>query len=616
MTETLPRDDVRARVVTGALKRHWRLLAAITVLSALGAAGLAHSRGPSYTSAATVLIRPLPGNALSTSTATSNQSTTVAMETEANLVTSLAVTERVNTALKTDVAPGNPNITAMVPTNSQIVRISAVARNAVRAQKLAETYATAFLDYRSDLATATQKAQLDKLNAQAAAIETALKTASAQAAAKNPPADALIKVRLYSSNLASVLAEIGQVEAVTTVPGNIVTPAAAPAAPSGPSDKVLIAAAAAIGLIIGLGIAIWRERADDRIRSKSEPTILGVPVLARIPDVGKASAKTGERSEAAREDAVRRARTGLLASAPLKSVIAVAGLCTAQQSTAIAAELARAMAAAGYHVSLVDAVIGEREHPAPFGLQGAPGLSDALLEPDVRDLPLARVDGIQVLSAGSDPADARERYSGQHLRDILERLRKTSEYVVVAASPCTTTDGLAVLLAVDSAVIIATDETATHEQIATTKDAIERLNVDVLGLIIRPDKGDAGSSGSSTTPAESKVRPGKQHLDAGVPHRPRAEVAAHRTNRGLHERPGAGRESSTGNSAGPKLTTAPDDAPGIALSAPPEPAESIPDGIGPPRVATVRAGWSTRERGRRTLTTARPIQPTSGDDPE
>jgi polysaccharide biosynthesis transport protein len=503
MTESLPRDDVHLHVAVDALRR-FGLRIAFAVIVIGGAVGAyAYLGSHSYRSTATVLIRPLAGNALSAQTSTSNQSTTVAMETEVSLVTSLAVTQRVNDALGTHLSSAGGNVSSSVPVNSQIVQITCVASTGREAQRRAQAYAHAFLDYRSDLAAQSRKGRLDRLAASVVAVKQQLQQALTDAKLKvGRPLDADIRVRLLTSNLASLQSEIGQEQAGSTDPGDIVNPAAFPRTPTELSPALLTVGGTLIGLVAAVAIAIWRERKNDRIRASDEATLLDLPVLAVLPD-GHA-ALSGERTkrEAVRTEALRRARTSLLAVTPLNSVIMVAGLTDGEPAVTATADLARTVAAAGYRVTVVDA--GAAQESRPEWLTGGTGLSNLLDESLPEKLPIRTVDGVQVLGAGSDPGSAAEKYAGNSIRVLLQRLRDNADYVLVATAPADSSEGMAMLLAADGVVLIATDRVSTHEQVASTTAAARRLGAPVLGVVVQQGtdaRRDTGSRLAASSPA-------------------------------------------------------------------------------------------------------------------
>src|SRR6476646_293193 len=94
--EPLMHERPRAVDTLESLRRRWLTVAATGILFALAAGVYVLVAGQSYSAHATVLIRPITGNAYSSDTSLSSQSASVALQTEAQLVTSAAVTTHVH----------------------------------------------------------------------------------------------------------------------------------------------------------------------------------------------------------------------------------------------------------------------------------------------------------------------------------------------------------------------------------------------------------------------------------------------------------------------------------------------------------------------------------------
>jgi receptor protein-tyrosine kinase len=188
--------------------------------------------------------------------------------------------------------------------------------------------------------------------------------------------------------------------------------------------------------------------------------------------------------ESDRDDAYRRARIGILAAAGDNAVIAVSAMSAREPGADVAVAVSRSLAAAGYRVALVDAAVDDARVAPLMGIDAGIGLSDALMAPDSDSVRSVTVDGVQVVTAGSDPHAARERYSGAAIGEVLTRLRAERDFVLLASSPITTGDGLAAVVGADSVVFVATDQATTHEQIAAARDLVKRLGVSSLGLLV------------------------------------------------------------------------------------------------------------------------------------
>jgi Mrp family chromosome partitioning ATPase/capsular polysaccharide biosynthesis protein len=569
MTETLPTSDVAAHTVSSALRRRWPSVLLITLIVTAAVAGFLFVRGPSYTAHATVLLRPLTGNALSPDTATSSQSTTVAMQTEQNLVSSLPVTRLVNADVSLHLTPGTAHVSSSVPLNSQIVQVAYTASTRPLAKKLAQAYAEAFLAYRAQVADRTRTEQLDSLNAQAKTADDQLRQAYADAATKNPPADAQTKIRLYTSTLATLQSQIGTAQSISTDPGDVVSPAALPPALNVLKPVAFVGGALVGGLVLGVAVAVVRERLDDHIRVGAEAAIAGVPLLAAVGDRprGRRDRRRGAARPGQRES-FRRARLALLAIAPTNSVIAMAAVTQHVPTIDVATELARSLADSGYRVVLIDAT-DSTPAAAVLGMDPEPGLSDLLARDHLGAVTLGSVDGVQVLPAGSDPHSGAERYATPVMRGLLRRLRDRADYVLIATSSLTTTAGLGVVLVADAAVLVATENETTRNEIAEGDAAARRLGRDVLGLLVRlgplhvPPPSTAAGREPAATATDGSEDAEPDEVAAGAD---RTEGDGADRDRGRGNRDAAGGDRSGGDRDGDRDAEAPEQ-PAVPISA-------------------------------------------------
>ncbi len=84
-----------------------------------------------------------------------------------------------------------------------------------------------------------------------------------------------------AQNVADISLDVMKVEAV-----NIIDPAIAPTAPSGPSRPLYVAAALMGGLFLAVAITVVADMINTKVRTADEAEeILGVPVIGRIPVV-------------------------------------------------------------------------------------------------------------------------------------------------------------------------------------------------------------------------------------------------------------------------------------------------------------------------------------------
>jgi capsular polysaccharide biosynthesis protein/Mrp family chromosome partitioning ATPase len=491
--ESSSSNDVSLHLVAGAVRRGWAVILVMALVLGGGAAWFLTRQAAEYTSTASVLLRPVPGNALSPNLS-NGQQVIIAIQTESALVKSPGVAKLVSNTVGHTVNAGSTAVKVTVPPNTQVVQISVTDRSAAAAQSLAQAYAEAFLNLRKAQASSTQGYQLASLQAQERAIADNLKKATKATSADNAPADAAAQVQVYATRLASVQDSIGALKSSKLDPGTVVSPAPLPKSTTGIAPPALLISAAAIfGLALGFVIAIWRERRDDRVRAATVDRVAGVPILASIPRQRRPGPELISLRPA--EDPVRNAyRTacvGITASLPRGSALVVAAVSDGPRHGLIATNLALTLSNADFHVVLVEAILDNSDVPDLLETHGSSGLAAALDETATASSHVVNTHGVDVLTAGEDGVLAPDRLAGASFSDLVQDLRKAYDFVIVASPTISSADGHATTLAGDGVVFVVDDNSTTHEETDRAVATAERLGIPVVGTIVRPTGGRA-----------------------------------------------------------------------------------------------------------------------------
>jgi polysaccharide biosynthesis transport protein len=485
--DNLPRGDEQDLVLTDAIRRRWLPIVLVTLILATLAGVYAAHRPVTYTSTAKVLLRPSPGNALSVDSITTSQQITVAMTTEAALVTSPDVIDLVNKALHSKLAPGTTTIKSQVATNTEIVVIKYTAPTPAEAEKGANAVATAFLQYRLTRATDTIGKQTKSLQSQLKSAQKSLKSAAVTSIGTNPPPDAVSQVQLYASQVATLQQSIGALQVTDTNPGSVATPASAPSSADGFAPWIYILAAVIVGLGAAILIAIWRARNDQRVHASTLVSVRGRPVLVALPPARGHGQRliAGADDRDPLRDAYRRARTAVLTGVRRPAVVVVSHVSPVDPEEEVAANLALSLASAGFKVGVVDTRLDGRV-PGRFGAGLEPRLPAVLDGLPNRSMPLAREHGVTVVPSDDNPAMLRDRLAGATFVNLLRELRSRSDYVFVTAPAASTADGAAVALAGDHMVLTVVEGVTTRNELHDILDRAERLGIDVVGIIVTP----------------------------------------------------------------------------------------------------------------------------------
>lgn len=473
----LTRHDSYASFVAVAVRRNVVILVVCALLGFAAAFGYAKNRPVTYTATASVLPAPVIGNPLGADTSATNATQlTVAILTEAGLVDTPAVAELASKRAKTDLPRPGDVVATKVPPNTAIIKIGYTSATPEQAMAGAQAFADGFLDYRRAMAESAQQSTLTALHQEFVKTKAELRRATAAADAQPiPNSFAAQREAIASAQVKSLKAELSSTRSLSTEPGRSVTHAVLPTRPNGLSPAVLGLAGAVLGLLIGLGLAVWREARRDGVDSRVDDDVAGVPLLARVgvERGGPTRLLTSEHADDEEHDAYRRLRSSLLASAPPPHVLAVTSLSSGVSAAGVTANLGVMLARAGFKVTLIEAVPDGGEAGRILGADPGPGLSQLLDGATQLGRCLQAVHGIDYIAPGPGLDSARERLAGPVLGRLVGKLGRGSDYVLLVASDLPNADAEPVLQAAQRAVLIVEDGVTPR---AGTSVAIERLS--------------------------------------------------------------------------------------------------------------------------------------------
>jgi polysaccharide biosynthesis transport protein len=427
------------------LLRYWSsiILTALVVIAA--AAAVAQAQTPIYTAQATVAVYPAAG--------TSSGVQPFVMGTEKGIASSGAVLSLASKSLLIPVTKLQHGLSVTVPADSDLLVISYSDPDPRVAQSTAEGIAHAYVAYR-----------------------TSTNQPTSTHAASPPPSPA------------------GAVQA------SVVTDAVLPAAPVNPNRLLIMGVAAALGLALGVGVALLRDLMDDSLRGHADLEIqANAPVLAQIPamprrrhrEVDALAVVESPNSRVA--DAYLSLRTRVLhaaASRQAKTLLVTSP--GGEDKAAIAANLAAAVAMSGRRVVLVcadprwgraDALFGMDRDPGLSGIvQGHTKLADALR--------VTAVPQLQVLPSG--PADASSSSFSQSpvFREVLTALTTDSDFVVVDSPPVLASPDTTALVEPGVMLLLVADARATSRaRVREAANELSHVHDSVIGWVLDHERG-------------------------------------------------------------------------------------------------------------------------------
>ena len=294
--------------------------------------------------------------------------------------------------------------------------------------------------------------------------------------------------------------------ATPTIEIRIIEPPGFEPTPVSPATERTIVLGTALGLLLGLGVALVRARMDRSIRSEEAAAADGLELLGRVSvdrQLTRRHVSSGAEQSAVAE-AFRTIRVNLqhLGRDHPPRVVVVAGALPGEGASTVAVNLAVSLARAGNKVMLIDADLRRPRAARQLGLGSDSGLTDVLTGDADLDQAARRWGDstLTVLDAGPLPADPAEALGSEAMRSLLKTLRDQHDYVIVDAPPLLPViDGAVLSALADGCLVVARFARTTRDQLAEATATVMRVHADVLGLVLNRVPGTA-----TTTPARRK----------------------------------------------------------------------------------------------------------------
>ena len=297
---------------------------------------------------------------------------------------------------------------------------------------------------------------------------------------------------------------------------HIVDPALAPAGPARPQKARNILLGFLIGLIGGVGLALFREYLDNTVKSPDDiEALTGLPSLAVVPSVPGLSTHQGRLSRLAGavgsgekgsrvellayvqpksqiSEAFRALRTSLLLSQAdhPPQVILVTSALPREGKTTAAVNLAVTLAQLGDSTLLMDSdlrkpgirralnlTIGKDAGLSSY-LAGVSSLDEVLI-------PHPTITNLSAMTTGPVPPSPADLLSSHRMREAITELRRRFKFVVIDSPPVMAATDAVILSALTDGVLLVVRSCETPKEAFTrTRDLLAAVKCRLLGVIL------------------------------------------------------------------------------------------------------------------------------------
>jgi polysaccharide biosynthesis transport protein len=293
----------------------------------------------------------------------------------------------------------------------------------------------------------------------------------------------------------------------------VVDPALAPGGPSRPQKARNILLAFLIGLVGGVGLALFREYLDNTVKSPDDiEALTGLPSLAVVPAMpglnahqGRLSRRAGEGGSPGRiellsyaqpksqiSEAFRALRTSLLLSQAEHppQVILVTSALPREGKTTAAVNLAVTLAQLGDRTLLMDSDLRKPgiRRALNLTLGKDVGLSSYLAgvsSLDEATIQHPTITNLSALTTGPVPPSPADLLSSHRMREAIAELRRRFKFIVIDSPPVmAATDAVILSALTDGVLLVVRSGETPKEAFTRTRDLLAAVKCRLLGVVL------------------------------------------------------------------------------------------------------------------------------------
>lgn len=285
-----------------------------------------------------------------------------------------------------------------------------------------------------------------------------------------------------------------------------------PERPIKPKKKLNLALGGALGLLLGMGLGLLRERLNTSIRTIQEMENLGLPFLGSIPVISengnrkKRGSKRGGSnvSEIQRivsslvthfepkspiSEAYRAIRTNVQftrSGIPPKTVLVTSSGPHEGKSTTVA-NLAITLAQMGTKTLLVDSDLRRAVLHSIFGLEKEKGLTHYLVGKAEKDeiVKITPVENLSLITCGILPPNPSELLGSKRMSELVQELKNEYEMILFDSPPVIAVTDAAVLSTIlDGVILVVSSGEIAEEAVMRSTGLLNNVKAPLLGGIL------------------------------------------------------------------------------------------------------------------------------------
>ncbi len=265
----------------------------------------------------------------------------------------------------------------------------------------------------------------------------------------------------------------------------LVERAVPPEAPVKPNKKLNLSLALLFGFLGSVGSLVTYQYLDTRVRSVEDiEQALGQSLLTMIPNAA-------EETERSAVEAFQTLRTALLYASQnkQKNVLLITSANPREGKSTVAVNLANILSAGGDRVLLMDCDLRRPSLHRKLHQKDSPsrGITHYMANRDSRleDHLVAKNPSLWLFFAGPVPPNPPELFSMKRFEELVERVRKDYDWVILDSPPCLSiTDAQILAILADLVIVVARYKSTQKPLLERALVSLERVKAQVAGVVL------------------------------------------------------------------------------------------------------------------------------------
>ncbi len=412
---------------------------------------------------------------------------------------------------------------------TDLVTIRAESADAARASLIANTYASAYIDFRraqalDQFSAASEEIQsritqlqqqVDSLGSTTANLPACVNpTTTPDACSQRASAEATLTARRTTllnqlGLFQQTLDQLGVDSTVASGSAQLVTPASTASKPFAPTPTRNAVLGVVLGLLIGIGLAFLVEYLDDSIKGKEDldRAVPGVGVIGLIPQIpdwkarerSKVVSLSDPTSPAAEAYRILRTSIQFLGIERQTRVIQMTSASAQEGKTTTLSNLAVAFANSGLRTVVVCCDLRRPRLHNFFGLDNTVGFTSVLLGNVALAKALQPVPGqdrLLVLASGPLPPNPAELLSSSRTADLIRNLAAQADVVLIDCPPVLpVTDSIVLSQRVDATVLVVSAGATSRKAAHRAAEMLHQVNAPLIGAVLNGVTEEGGYGG-------------------------------------------------------------------------------------------------------------------------